>query len=227
MTKIADSLQRKWETLVRTSQAFREFLDGPNWVFIGVILFIFTLVYLIGFWSWPTMTVAIFTAIYAFIASNQMRQEAQTHTANVRRDYEYNPRTDSYEFGLRNFGPGPALYLRVYATVVEEEGDKDEVVDRKVILEEDDPPMSLEEGEFEPITGEDFLTLDPEYDHQILKLYYSYISRNGVETPENQHKPRQKSHEKLAEDSSDPRSIKLEKLREHCTSEPEEVLEAK
>lgn len=221
---------------MKTLRGIWEFLDGPDWVFILIATPFFGYVYLNGSWSWPQMAVAVFTALYAFIASNQMRQESQTHTANVRRDYKYDSEADSYTFGLRNFGPGPALYLRVYATVVEgiEKDKKETVVAQKPFLEEDDPPMSLEEGEFLPLVDDEFLLiadddfppLKPKNDDMEMRLYYSFVSRNGVETPENQHKPRDKSHRELKNDSPDPRSIKLSTLREHCTQDREKAAKA-
>lgn len=217
MPRISDYLRKKCKQLWRTLLSLWRFLDGPNWLFILFAIIVFTYVFIEEYWSPTTMVVAIFTALYAFIASNQMRQETRTHTANVRKSYNTDPKTEELDFGLENFGPGPALYLRVYSTVVEkmDEGEK-EIVEKKVILEEDDPPLSLEEGEFLSVMDDDFPTLHPEYDDRELKLYYSYVSRSSTETPEHQHEPRKKSHKDLAEDPSDPRSIKLEKLREHC-----------
>lgn len=226
MANIEEYVRKKGKQFRKTVGDLRRFLDGPNWVFITFAGAVFVLVHVFigGAWSPTTMAVAIFTALYTFVASNQMRQETRTHTANVRRDYKTAPETGTPLFGLRNFGPGPALYLRVYATVVEkidEEDDEEEVVEKKVILEEDDPPMNLEEGEFLPVLDDAFPTLDPEYDDREMRLYYSFVSRNGTETPEHQSEPRSKSHEELAKDSSNPRSIKLGKLRENCVQDYE------
>jgi hypothetical protein len=239
MVRINDGIQwieKRWRIFTKTRRDIREFLDGPDWVFILIATPFLGFVYLKGFWSWPQMAVAVFTALYAFIASNQMRQESQTQTANVRRDYKYNPETDSYTFGLRNFGPGPALYLRVYATVVKgiEKDEEETVVAQKPFLEEDDPPMSLEEGEFLPLvddgflpmSDDDFPPLEPQNEDMEMRLYYSFVSRNGVETPEQQHKPRDKSHRDLKNDSPDPRSIKLSTLREHCTQDRKKATKA-
>lgn len=239
MVRISDGIQwigKRRRIFTKTLRDIWEFLDGPDWVFISIAIPFLGYVLLKGFWSWPQMAVAVFTALYAFIASNQMRQESRTHTANVRRDYKYDSETDSYIFGLRNFGPGPALYLRVYATVVEEtEKDEEEtVVAQKPFLEEDDPPMNLEEGEFLPlvddgflrVADDDFPPLEPQNDGLEMRLYYSFVSRNGVETPEQQHKPREKSHRVLKNDSPEPRSIDLSNLREHCCQDREKAAEA-
>lgn len=214
MIRKEDSTREKFQEVKKTPLEIWKFIDGPNLVFIliGVLAFVALLSF-----NFPTsMVVAFFTAVYTFIAMNQMRRSTRTSTANVRRDYERIPETESYKFGLRNFGLGPALYLRVFAKVVEEVEGEEKVINSKEILGEDDPPISLREGEFLPVIDEEFPKLEPKYDDRTLNLYYSFVSRNGAETPENHHKPRSKTNEQLAEDAPEPRSIKLGKVREHC-----------
>lgn len=229
MTRKTSSIQEKIHEVKRVPFEVWKFLDGPNLVFIGigVIVFIALVIYSSQPISPTSMAVAFFTAVYAFITMNQMRQSTQSYTANVRRDYNRIPGTQSHKFGLRNFGPGPALYLRVFAEVVEEvEKEGERVIKSKEIVGEDDPPLSLSEGEFLPVTDEEFPKLEPKYDDRKLNLYYSFVSRNGTETPENQHKPRSKTNEQLAEDAPDPRCIKLGKIREHGVLDNEPLVEA-
>lgn len=242
MVQAQTLLRKKGDQARRTFDNTRAFLDGPDYLygFLAVLVFIVLFgkvsfesilppeavsISLSQAWSPTTMAVAIFTALYVFVAQKQLRQSPGQQT-KVRPEYGIDPETDKRTFGLWNVGPGTALYLRVYATVVEEtDGNEkeDEVVDTKVVLEEDDPPINLLEGDFQAVIDDDFPTLEPEYDDRVLKLYYSFESQNGIDVPPGHHNPRRKTHQELSEDAPDPRSIKLGRLREHCGSENERL----
>ncbi|WP_137287122.1 hypothetical protein [Halorussus salinisoli] len=201
----------------------RAFFDIYNKIFVvGSVLVVGLLVYLQAPLS---AAVAIFTAVYAFIAFNRMRDSegVWTNSPVVRRDFQSSTDSDSYDFGLRNFGPGPALYLRVHATV-EPDGPS-------LTIPESDPPLHLEEGEFLSLIQDELAVLRDENsdlyekdDAARVELYYTFESTSGRQTPPGLKNPRDMSVDDLVDKADNPRTEKLENLRKVCT-EVSEVAE--
>lgn len=164
--------------------------------------------------------VAAFTALYVFFAFKMMRKEGtiDSESQTVRRDF------DSGDFGLRNFGPGPALYLRVHATV-EPEGPEH-------TIEESDEPLHLEEGEFLSVLKGELAELrnpDSELfekeDATKVELYYTWESPSGRQCPTGLTNPRGMSVDELAREAEDPRTEELENLQKNLKKESEVVQE--
>lgn len=173
--------------------------------------------------QYPLSPVAAFTALYVFFAFKTMRHNNAANSANetVRRDYNEEKESD---FGLRNFGPGPALYLRVHATV-EPNGPEH-------TIEEADPPLHLTEGEFISVLKDDLAELCEEnssiYQEQNcsrLELYYTWESSTGNQCPPGLNGPREMTIDELKDAADDPRYEELENLRENCAQGPAKVEE--
>ena len=200
------------------------FFDVYNIIFTIVSVIVVTLTLLFN--APLAVAVAIFTAVYALISFNRMRgsENVWMNTPTVRRDFQ---QTDSgnYDFGLRNFGPGPALYFRVYATV--------EPSGANLTIHESDPPLHLEEGEFLPLLQGDLAELCDESsdlykrdDAARIELYYTFESTSGRETPPGLKNPREMRITKLVDEADDPRTEDLENIRKNC-AETSEVIDSR
>lgn len=216
MERILKILRDEGQSLQQTLKHIWWFMDGPNWLFVLFSVPLFGYVFLKGSWSATALIVAIFTAVYAFVVQNQMRESSITNTPTVRKDYDANSDQEC-DFGLRNFGPGPALYLRIYVRVVQEgsEGNESVVAD-KVVLREAEKPIHLREGGFISLIDENFPSLKPDNDHLKMKIYYSFTDGNGNGVPPNLNNHREIPFKEMARSTPDPRSISLETLRKQC-----------
>lgn len=171
------------------------------------------------------VAVAIFTAVYAFIAFNRMRgsESIWMKSPTVRREFQSETDSENYNFGLRNFGPGPALYFRVHATVEPDGPD--------LTIHESDPPLHLEEGEFLSLLRGELAELRDEDselyeqdDAERVELYYTFESTSGRQTPPGLKNPREMSVKELVDKADDPRTEKLENLQRNY-AESSEVVE--
>lgn len=171
------------------------------------------------------VAVAIFTAVYAFIAFNRMRESENIwmNSPAVRREFQSETDSENYDFGLKNFGPGPALYLRVHATVEPDGPD--------LTIHESDLPLHLEEGEFLSLLRGELAELRDE-DSELYKqnnakkveLYYTFESTSGGQIPIGLTEPRKMSVKELVDKVDDPRTEKLENLQRDC-AESSEIIE--
>lgn len=201
-----------------------DFFDIYNTIFVGISLVVMALT--LYFDAPLAVAVAFFTAVYAFIAFNRMRRSESVwiRSPTVRRDSFKKGESDSHEFGLTNFGPGPALYLRVHATV--------EPNGPSVTIHESDLPLHLDEGDSLSLLRGDLAELRDEEsdlysrdDATRVELYYTFDSLSGRQTPPGLENPREMSVDELVERATGPRTEKLENLRQNCTGASEVVEE--
>lgn len=203
------------------------FFDFWNTVFVLVSVAVLAGIFVIQLststteQSYLPIAVAVFTAVYALISFNDMRTEgpANTRTPSVRRDYRADEDSKVYDFGLRNFGPGPALYLRVYARIIPDGAD--------LLIPESESPLHLEEGEFMSLLRRDFAELQnlesdiyDRPDAKEVELYYTWET-NGVQCPPGLDSPREMDKDELVEAAEDPRTEKLEDLRKNWLGQSE------
>lgn len=205
-------------------EEIRAFFDIYNKIFVVTSLFVIGLPLL--FDAPLAVAVAIFTAVYAFIAFNRMRgsESVWMNSPTVRREFQSKTDSKNYDFGLRNFGPGPALYFRVHATVEPDGPD--------LTIHEADPPLHLEEGEFISLIQGELTKLRDENselykqdDADRVELYYTYVSTSGRQTPPDLKNPREMSVEELVDEAEDPRFEELENLQKNCVETSETVEE--
>lgn len=195
------------------------FFDTWNVVFI---LGWFAVGGAISYYSAPaSIAIALFTGVYALIAFNRMRDggSIKEESSVVRPVYEYDSKSDTYDFGLRNFGTGPVFELRVHARIGDESA--------CTIIERNEKPLYLKEGEFTSVLrgaladlrDEDSPLYDAENNTEV-KLYYTWESRTGTQYPEDQSQPHRSDMGSVIEtvDSSKrgPRSVKLSDVRQRC-----------
>lgn len=193
----------------------QNFFDTYNKIFVVGSLAVMALT--IYFDAPLAVAVAFFTAVYAFIAFNRMRRSESVwmKSPTVRRDFRRANRFENYDFGLRNFGPGPAMYFRVHATV--------EPNGPAVTIHESDMPLHLGEGEFLPLLQGDLTELRNEESDLYkqdnadrIELYYTFDSLANRQTPPGLENPREMSVDELVNEANDPRTEKLENLRKNC-----------
>lgn len=208
--------------LEEIAEEVRAFFDVYNIFFVIVSAVIVSLTLLLN--APLAVAVAIFTAVYALISFNRMRgsENVWMNTPTVRRDFQRQTDSNNYDFGLRNFGPGPALYFRVHATVLPN--------GPEITINESDPPLHLEEGEFLSLLQGELAELrdkDSELyerdDAERVELYYTFESTSSRQTPPGLKNPRKMSVKELVDKADDPRDEKLENLRKNCAETPEVI----
>lgn len=211
-------------------QEFKEgilrFFDFWNTVFVLASLLVLAIIFILQLsistteLSYLPIAVAVFTAIYALISFNRMRDggPASSQFPTIRRDYRTGEESGVYDFGLRNFGPGPALYLRVYAKIVPDGPD--------LLIPESESPLHLEEGEFMSLLRRDFAELCNKesdlYEHpdsKEIELYYTWESK-GTQCPPELDNPREMEKDELEDAADNPRTEKLENLRRNWNQQP-------
>lgn len=175
---------------------------------------------------------ALVTAWTAIIGFYRLRHRQEKTRPSVREDFNNLNGEDTTDFGLRNFGPGPALYVQAVATVEQEQEEPVEVTRFQV----HDSPIHLREGEFAS------LVLDEEDDwvskmaekHEIstsggdadgerenpakVNLYYSYVSQSGSRTPIDISFERGDTDvlDKIKDPDGDARHIELSRVVNEC-----------
>lgn len=144
---------------------------------------------------------ALLTGFTAIIALYRLRHRPDKTRPSVREDFKNYDGERSTDFGLRNFGPGPALYLQAAVEVVNDEVDTDDSkFGPKPCLEVHEHPIHLQEGEFASLVpeGEDSwvqkvaeeFEIDAEEnnndgpdDSLKVNLHYTYITQSGAREP--------------------------------------------
>ncbi|WP_254536733.1 hypothetical protein [Halomarina litorea] len=202
---------RAWrKTLSGTFEDIYGFFDIYNQIFV---VFSAAVVALVVVYNVSISTaVAVFTALYALIAFNQMRNGGPVQTTGlaVRPAYDSNDAAEC-DFGLKNLGEGPALYLRAYVRIEDE---------AEYLLKKMDRPIHLDEEEFVSLTEGDFSneSLDDisAEDDAKLEFYYTFTSPSGIQYPRGKTKPLEMSPKELVEATDEPRSLRLGDVRENC-----------
>lgn len=173
---------------------------------------------------------ALLTAWTAIIGLYRLRHRPEKTRPSVREDFDELEQEDGADFGLRNFGPGPALYVQAVATV-EEEQDQEEVTRLRV----HEPPLHLREGDFASLAfhaDEDWVSqMSDKYDidrsdeerseqenQPTVNLYYSYVSESGARTPTNVSPDRDDADllDQLKDTETCPRCIELSQVVKKC-----------
>lgn len=170
----------------------------------------------------PGHSLALLTAGSVFYAQYRLRHPNKGHVPAVRPEYKNPYSTDETGYGLKNYGPGPALYLQIKAKV--SDGDK------AVLLRPHDQPTHLEEGKFLSLTDDNQRgnnrTLVPLIEGaesgSELQFYYSYISQEGIREPLGAKKLTEQDDDDILSElpiskdmSEDARSIEIEQIRQH------------
>lgn len=172
--------------------------------------------------------IALITALTAFIALYRLRHWPDKKRPAVREDYGEKGDTESFDFGLRNYGPGPALYLQAVVTV-----EKEDTMDTVYRFTPHDTPIHLEEGEFASLlqeAEEDWLEdmLNKYGSEQArdgnparVNLYYSYVSQTGAREPTYVSASREDENilTQIKQPDSEARHIELWRLKETYQTE--------
>jgi hypothetical protein len=95
----------------------------------------------------------LLTSITAIVAVYRLRHRPEKARPAVREDIE-TVSGGPGDFGLRNYGPGPALYVQAVATT-ERRGQNPDVVEEVARILPHDTPLHLREGELLSVSPED------------------------------------------------------------------------
>lgn len=197
------------------------FLGGVGVIVIGIISFA------IGGFTPQSVLVSV-TALYAYIAFNQMRETRWNRQPEnilaVRPHFCRTGNTDSYDFGLKNFGDSPALNLRVKA-ILRNGSDNEGTLtvsakDRHLHLDENEF-LSLTAGVSEQQSFGDLTNADDSifenYEQKSIELYYTFESNSGVQYPRDWNAPGEMEMNEVIEKSESPRTVELAEIHEKCT----------
>lgn len=177
---------------------------------------------------------ALLTAWTAIIGLYCLRHRPDKTRPAVREDFKNLDGEGPTDFGLRNFGPGPALYVQAVATVKQgQEGIEGEEV---ACFQVHDSPIHLREGDFASLVldaEEDWVSNlskkheigqskgdtdgDQGNSHQV-NLYYSYVSQSGARTPTDISSKRDDTDVlgKIMSPNAEPRHIELSRVVDAC-----------
>lgn len=168
--------------------------------------------------------VALVTAFTAFVAIYRLRRPDETERPAIRLSFEDIEDEEYMDFGLRNYGPGAALYLQIEATT-----DSGQTIFK---FEPRDYPVHLEEGDFLGLIYDNRWSCTSLLDlpniegdgmpkNEKVYIYYSYVSTTGARTPEAynnvQERPDKPILEKLKRESEKPRQMELRRIWRRCS----------
>ena len=186
---------------------------------------------------------AFLTAFTAIIALYRLRHRPNMTRPAVREDFEEYDGEGPTDFGLRNYGPGPALYLQAAVEVVDDESDDDDDSDFDPVtcLEVHEHPIHLQEGEFASLVlkrddcwvkeaVEEFGIQPPEEGEngerrESLKvnLHYTYVTQSGAREPTDVTTERDDTHllesTELTDRDDKPRRIELWRVIDAVSSD--------
>lgn len=178
--------------------------------------------------------IALLTGFTAIIALYRLRHRPDKSRPAVREDFDNYHGNEPTDFGLRNFGPGPVLYLQAAVEVVDANADDDDHEFNRQLIEVHDNPIHLQEGEFASLVqkrdcpwvreaAEEFGIQDPEESEgrdtsPMVHLHYTYVSQTGAREPTavtaERDDTRLLESNDLTDRNDDPRKIELEKVWE-------------
>jgi len=159
----------------------------------------------------PTDAILILTGLTAFYGQYRLRHPVDEPVPSMRPTYD----SQYMAYGLKNYGPGPALYIQLKVTV------SDDDFDGRRILSPHEPPVHLEEGEFYPISDNERLTslIENVAGDQYLRFHYSFVSRWGIREPIHLHGIADRPDDSgiLSDEhlTDDPRRIRVKKYHEY------------
>lgn len=206
-------------------------LDQPIIFFgIGVFLLAFLGIELFN----GSAAIALVSALTAFVAIYRLRRPDKTERPAVRQSFENVKDKEYMDFGLKNYGPEPALYLQVEATL-ESSGET------LFKFEPRDHPVHLPEGDFLGFIYDDHSPCD-EFFTEIFNasgdempvddkvyLHYSYVSPAGIREPEEWNNKLDRPDETidLTGKSKKPRQMEVSKVWNLCSRQrKEKVMQA-
>lgn len=175
-------------------------------------------------WLSVSVVVAIATAAGVFIAIYR-RRHGEKITPAVRPAYFTEPGDGTADFGLKNFGPGPALYLQL-----EVEKSNGETL---FTLKPRQRPLHLQEEDTLGFLHDDFATdnrfqkelksSDKIEEDEMVYLHFSYFSDRGVREPIQLNGIAETQDECIFEELRDldntPRRMELTEIKSECLSE--------
>lgn len=187
-----------------------------------------------------TLALVTFTATYTFVTFNQMREMRWSRkypgTLTIRPGFKWDSERNTYIFGLRNFGTGPAINLRGCAIIRDEnEKDasqiwKDDNEKRILRFSEKDRHLNLQEGKTLPLTTSSPLIDDyfeelwtetgeikDEYKGKQIEFYYTFESNTGEQYPRDWNKPADMDLSTVIKKSDSPRTVEIEEIKDKCT----------
>lgn len=230
----------------RTKLKYAPFIDRIDGVFVFISLLIVFITYITyvftqsnGLSLWGALVdfltgsgpIIIFAAITASIALYRWRHHTDRERPVVREDFEHTSK-GSFDFGLRNFGPGTALYIQATAMIADSNKTNNETC---TTISVHDNPIHLQEGEFLSLiknVEEDWLSdIVDKYgegntsiknEDVEVEVYYSYYSptwtREPLTIPGNDIDRRDEDldAETLVDGTEKPLRIELWRLKEMC-----------
>lgn len=196
-------------------------VGGVGVVVIGIVAFA------IGGFTPQSVLVAV-TALYAYIAFNQMRETRWNRQPEsiltVRPHFRRDGDAETYDFGLMNFGDSPALNLRLKAILRNGTDNVGTLTvsarDRHLHLEEDQF-LSLiaetsEQQSFGDLTDADDPVFE-NYEQKSIELYYTFESNSGVQYPRGWNAPAEMEMDEVVKKSESSRTVELAEIHEKCT----------
>lgn len=190
----------------------------------------------IGIWQKNgSAAIALVTAVTASVAIYRLRTPDNTKVPAVRPSFGTLEDDNLMDFGLRNYGPGPALYLQIEAQLANSDEPLFEFGPRE-------QPLHLSEEEFVGFIhneqrpndelrnaindAEDEGKLD-----EMVHFYYSYVSASGIRVPDDMsYEPRRDDElilKNLREHSQNPVQMKLREIKKHCLQKTEQHTETR
>lgn len=168
-----------------------------------------------------SLVVAIATAIGVFTAIYNRRHQEKV-TPSVRESYFAAPESDSVDFGLQNFGPGPALYLQILVT--------DEHNETLFEVKPRERPLHLKEGDAVGFLCDGVAPCDEfkaiiEQPNRLgaddmIHIHFSYFSERGVREPHELNGVADTQDECIFDDllelEGPPRRMEVSEIREQC-----------
>lgn len=216
---------RTWiKQRIRNEAPFFDNVDAALIVGLGILIAIVAIVDSQVTFINGAYAIALVTAVSAFAVVYQMRHPRDKIRPAVRPDFELRNGGGTCDLGLRNFGPGPALYFQLEAVV----GGRDEA-----ILEPLDRPVHLPEGEFLGLfndevwksewdsTEEVIETLEKsESNEPQIEFYFTFVTGSGRREPSRlEVKPHEFDENILDRLKSEehPRRMTLSEIEKNCT----------
>lgn len=213
------------------SRTVNEIAPHADWVtamFLIIILLpvgVATVLEIIGVGQYGSLTLAWVTAITANAAIYRLRRPNRKARPAVRP--AFSPANNGVDnFGLKNFGPDPALYVQIEAI----DGKTGDTLFKSEPREE---PVHLTEGEFVGFVHGDCAAENDMYkmlrddvedgDFGMMYIHFSYLSPDGQRIPGYMHGQLEREDEsildRLKENGETPRRMELSKIRDRCLIE--------
>lgn len=179
---------------------------------------------------------ALLTTWTAIIALYRLRHRPDKTRPAVREDFEHCEEEDATDFGLRNFGPGSALYVQAIATIEQGQDRREKTVEEVERFAPHDHPLHLREGDFASLVlnaerdrlnemAEKYEIGQVEPDNEekqenppMINLYFSYVSQSGAREPTDISTQRDDDNmlDKIKNPDTEARRIELSRVVDAC-----------